>query len=202
VAQTLKLFDEDGLQVTFAPHRGPWSDLIGMQAGSTDIVVGNIWFAMQAWREPNRLLPITPCLQQCGSLLVAKRGKVRSFAWGQLSGSTVAVQSDVPTPWIAFRESLRLQGLSLEKVRALVGLSTADAIDALISGAVDFAVLHVERSQADAVEEVAALADVVGPLPWSVYMASAAAIEANPELYRSFQTVSYTHLTLPTICSV
>jgi NitT/TauT family transport system substrate-binding protein len=102
-------------------------------------------------------------------------------------GSTIAVQSDVPTPWIAFRETLRLRRLSLDKVRAVVGLSTADAIDALTSGAVDYAVLHVDRSQHDAIEEVAALADVVGPVPWSVYLASRAAVEANPDPYRRFQ---------------
>jgi NitT/TauT family transport system substrate-binding protein len=189
VALGIHAFEAEHLDVTLVHHTGSWSgliDLIGQ--GATDVVVGNMWFAMQQSHHPNVLLPIASCLQQCGTLLVERSDKSEHrFEWKLLEARTVVVQSDVPTPWIAMRECMSLSGVSLDSVKVVVGLNTAEAIDALTANMADYAALHIDRVQTNTIREVVALADVLGRVPWSVFLASKAKVELDPEPYRRFQ---------------
>ena len=188
-AIALHAFESENIEVSLVEYSGPWSGLIdAIGHGASDIIIGNMWFALQQSHHPNALLPIAHCLQHCGTLLLERSGKDRQpFEWRQLQGSSISVQSDVPTPWIALRESLALSEVSIDSVRVLVGFNTSETVDAIMSGAVDYGALHIDRAQVGELQEVAALADVLGPVPWSVFLANSQHVEANPDLYRRFK---------------
>lgn len=189
VAQARGFFAEEGLEITLVTHAGQWSRLIeAVGDGAADIIVGNMWFALQQARQPNTLLPVAHCLQHTRFMLYRQPGHAgEPFEWAQLEGASVIIPTDVPTPWMAFRQALSVQGVSLDHVRAVVGYSGREAAEDLASGEADFAVLDLDRGVIDGAEEVASLAGVIGPVPWSAFFASRADVEARPEPYRRFQ---------------
>jgi ABC-type nitrate/sulfonate/bicarbonate transport system substrate-binding protein len=99
----------------------------------------------------------------------------------------VIVPTEVPTPWVAFREALHAQGLSLDAVRAVVGYSSREAAEDLLAGGADFAVLDIDRVELSGLEGLAPLARWVGPVPWSVYFATRAEVAARPVVFRGFR---------------
>ncbi|HET9017094.1 MAG TPA: ABC transporter substrate-binding protein [Thermomicrobiaceae bacterium] len=189
VAVDQSYFAAAGLDVHLVPHAGPWTGLIDdLARRRTDLVIGNVWFALQPARHPDALVPIAHCLRQTRFLLCRRPSPdVGPFRWENLAGAVVAVPTDVPTPWVAFREALAVNGVPLDRVRAVVGYDGREAAHDLRAGAVDFAVLDVERAVEQRFKEVAALADAIGPVPWSVYLARRVDVEARPEVYRAFR---------------
>ena len=189
VAEARGFFADAGLAVALAPHAGPWSTLIEAAGdGAADLVVGNVWFALQRARRPDALVPVAHCLRQTRFFLCRRSapGGAR-FSWEQLDGAVVIVPTDVPTPWVAFREALAVHGIPLDRVRAVVGYSGREAAHDLRAGSADLAVLDIERMVTDDLEEAAALAEAIGPVPWSVYLARRADVAARPDVYRAFQ---------------
>ncbi|HUY99424.1 MAG TPA: ABC transporter substrate-binding protein [Thermomicrobiaceae bacterium] len=182
-------FADAGLDVKVISHVGSWTQLIEDLARSqTDLVIGNVWFALQRARRPDALVPVAHCLRQTRYLLCRRPAPdAPPFSWEQLASAVVAVPTDVPTPWVAFREALAVHGVPLDRVRAVVGYDGREAAHDLRAGTADFAVLDVERAIDLRLEEVAALADAIGPVPWSVFLARRADVEARPEVYRAFQ---------------
>jgi len=189
VALGIKAFQVEQLEISVVEHNGSWSGLIEAVGGrASDVMLGNLWFALQQTRHANALAPVAHCMQQCRSVVVRRRVETDGpFDWMDLQGSSIIVQSDVPTPWVAFRQSLALHAVSLDMVRVLVGHTAREAVEDVLSGAVDYVLLDVERAQHQDLEEVAALADTLGPVPWSVFMARTSDIQSDPERYWRFQ---------------
>jgi ABC-type nitrate/sulfonate/bicarbonate transport system substrate-binding protein len=189
VAQALGFYSDEGIEVDFVSHRGGWAAMNdSLTRGDAEIAIGNLWFAGR-WSQPSEVLPVAHCVRQCGSVLVTINSPAAgSFCWTGLRGATVAVQSDVPTPWIAFRECLAAKGVGLADVLVLVGLGTDEVVAALRSGSVDLSLMHAERCLDPDLVEVAALADVVGPVPWSVFFADRRRVAADNESFRAFRT--------------
>lgn len=187
VSQEIGAFAQEGLDATITPHHGAWTGLIeALEDDVADVVLGNAWFAWLP-QTTGRVSLLAGCVQECGSVLVAHSHAHRQpFDWSMLEGSVVSVQSDVPTPWVAFREVLRRQDVELSRVLAVVGLGTGQAIRGLESGEVDYALLHVDRAGDSRVTEVAALSDVVPRLPWSVFLAMTSRVDREVEKHESF----------------
>jgi NitT/TauT family transport system substrate-binding protein len=188
VARALGYFADEHLEVELVTHTGPWSGLIEAAGRTADVVVGNMLFAHQEVRQPHVLMPVAYCLQQTRFVLCGARPvSGPAFDWHALDGASVLVPTDVPTPWIAFREALHTQGVSLDGVKAVVGYSSREAAEDLLAGAADFAVIDVDRLELSHLHALAPLAPLVGPVPWSVYFAPRADLAARPGVYRAFQ---------------
>jgi ABC-type nitrate/sulfonate/bicarbonate transport system substrate-binding protein len=188
VAQALGYFHDEGIEIEFVPHRGGWAAMNeALTRGDAEIAIGNMWFAGR-WSQPSDVVPVAHCVRQCGSILVTiNPSNGRSFSWGDLRGATVVVQSDVPTPWIAFRECLAVNNVGLGDVRVLVGLDADEAVAALRAGSVDLSLMHAERCVDRDLVEVAALADVIGPVPWSVFFADRRRVAEDNGSFRAFR---------------
>src|SRR5947209_2821121 len=102
VALGIKAFEIEQLEVTLIEHTGSWSGLIeAAGGGASDVILGNIWFALQQTRQPNLLIPVAHCMQQCRSLVLRRKvDHGDHFEWRHLEGSAIIVQNDVPTPWV------------------------------------------------------------------------------------------------------
>jgi len=187
VSQEIGAFAEEGLGATITSHHGEWTGLIdALEDGVADVVLGNAWFAWLP-QTNGRVSLLAGCVRECGSVLVAHgHPHAQPFEWSMLEGSVVSIQSDVPTPWVAFREVLHRQDVELSRVLAVVGLGTGQVIRGLESGEVDYALLHVDRAGDPRVTEVAALSDVVPRLPWSVFLAMTSRVDQEIEKHQSF----------------
>lgn len=188
IAQALGYFADEGLAVSLTPHAGDWAALLAAPgAHAVELIVGNIWFALRPSPGASRLLPVAHAMQQSRFMLYRGPGLRQPFDWRQLEGAVVLIASEVPTPWIAFREALQRQGLSLDRVRAVTGYPARDAAAALARGEADFALLGIEDGLRHGFDEAAALADTIGPVPWSVYLTGASELAAHAPVYRAFQ---------------
>lgn len=189
VAEATGAFARAGVEVRLAPFGGSWPALIeALTARQVDVIVGNIWFALRAAPGRELVLPVAGCLRQSRFLLYRRPPPAAApFAWGDLRHAAVLIPTDVPTPWLAFREALRVHGVALDAVRAMVGYSTSEAASELARGGAEFAVLDIEHGLRGGFEELAPLADTLGPVPWSVYFAHRDDLVARPGAYHAFQ---------------
>lgn len=172
VAAALGAYEEHGVQVEFVTTRPGFGLALAVAAGEADALVGNLWFALRFGREEDPWVPFAQVNQQCRYLVAARRDGGRDgFAWSALRDRAVIVPSDAPTPWVAFREAVRRQELSLDDIKVVPGYSNRDAVGEFVAGVGDFLLIDCELGLGDGLVEVADVASVIGPVPWSVYCA-------------------------------
>jgi NitT/TauT family transport system substrate-binding protein len=187
VAAAEGYFRANRLDVTFVPAFGEWQGIIAaVTEGRADVLVGNVWFALKTAASADPLVAFASCSQQSRYVVLRRHGTDRPFKWSDLEGATVVFPSDVGTPWVAFREVLRLAGVSLERVNVLLGFSPSDALAEFHLGVGDFTVSAVERVDPAVLERVASFADVLGPVPWAVYCAPRSMVEKRRPLLTAY----------------
>ena len=189
VGEELGFFAKAGLELSLTRHDGPWSGLEkALDAGELDLAVGALWFAMRRTEARKPVVAIATMVQQCRYVLVTRRGATPvPFSWSDLAGKSVVIPSGVPTPWFAFREVLRKTNVPLESVNPLVGFSPAEAIEEVLSYGGDYLLLDIENAQDHRLEEVATIADVLGPIPWSVFCALEESLAPRADEFTAFR---------------
>lgn len=179
VASSCDYYKEEGLTIRFQAHSGTWRDLLmAVRKGDLDVVLGNLWFGLNA-TPPGTLVALAHCCQQCRFVVCARPSSTEPFAWNDLRGRVVLIQSDAPTPWIALREALQLAGVPFNELRALVGYVGQDATNEFLGGAGDFLLVDIDRALKAGLKLVASLASVIGPVPWSVFICSGQTLTAR-----------------------
>lgn len=178
VALEQGFFSDRGLEVSMVHHPVGFSDVVTtLRDGRADVVLGSVLFALRLAEESDTspVLVAEPN-QQTRHFLMARPGHPQgtgAFDWSRLRGRSVLVYPNpVPTPWVAFREVLRLQGLGLDDVMPIVGFTPQAAVAEFLRGVGDFLLVDHESAGDCGLVELASLADALGPVPWSVYCAS------------------------------
>jgi len=113
-----------------------------------------------------------------------------AFAWSDLAGRTVLSFAEAPTPWQCMLTVLRRHGVDPVRVRIERTLPVAEAVAAFRSGHGDF----LETGQPftelliaeGAAHLVASMGEATGPLPFSSYMTTAAAVTERREMLTRF----------------
>ena len=188
VAERRGLFAEESLRIDIRRHTGRWSALIDRLDDDVDLIIGNAWFALRASSTQRPQCVVAPCGLNCRFVIVTSSARpVRPFEWTDLLGCTVAVPTGIPTPWFALLEALRRTGIRSESVGLLVGYDDDEACSELIAGRLDYALTDLDNAQRHGLREVTGLADVLGPVPWSVFCASASRVGADPVPYQRFR---------------
>jgi NitT/TauT family transport system substrate-binding protein len=186
-AEALGFYEDEDLEVTFVIGTPDFGLVSAVMEDRADLVLGNILFALR-FSGPRGLVAIAQSNQTLRHVLSVRHGEgSEAFTWDDLRGSVVFVPSQLPTPWVAFREVLRLQGLSLDELRPIVGYSPSDALNEFVDGVGDYMMTDGEVAQDDRLDEVAALADILGRIPWSVYCAPRSRLEAQRTELRAFR---------------
>ncbi|HEX3564872.1 MAG TPA: ABC transporter substrate-binding protein [Acidimicrobiales bacterium] len=187
LAHELDLFADHGIAVDLRGHEQGWNDLIqALPSRETDVILGNMWFALR--RQGPRLVAVAACAQRCRFVIVGRRDDVReSFSWDDLARKSMAIASSIPTPWFALRQAMARSVLSLDDARVVSGYSTLEALEDVRSGEVDLALVDVDNAQHEGVVEVAALADYLPAIPWSVFCTLESTLAEQPERILSFR---------------
>lgn len=168
-ALQLGFFRDEGLDLSLVvPNRTGLGLVDAVVGAHADMLLGSAWFSLVGSGTDRSMSMIAESNRECHHA-VASQHAGGAFEWGQLRQSVVLLPTEAPTAWVALTHALRLRGLSLDQVRVVPGLTERDAKDQLMSGVGDHAVLPLDMIVTTGLQEVATLASVVGPIPWSVY---------------------------------
>jgi NitT/TauT family transport system substrate-binding protein len=129
-----------------------------------------------------------------GFFLLSREPRPR-FAWTDLVGRTVLSFAEAPTPWQCMLTVLRRHGVDPARVRIERTLPVGEAVAAFTAGHADFletgqpfAELLLANGRAHL---AASMGDATGPVPFSSYMTTAAALRERRDLLRGFTRAVY-----------
>ena len=112
------------------------------------------------------------------------------FSWSDFSGSTIIPVGFSPMPWASFQYALRNNGVAIETLALLQGLSLQEAVEAFRAGRADF--IHLpepaaEQLLADDVGHLTvALGKVNGHIAYSSFAATNSFLNGRPEVIHRF----------------
>jgi len=160
--------------------------------GDADLVLGSLVFADHLARLVDTEI-VAVSNQRSRHMLFARVGDAEEsapFAWdASLTGKAVVVAPTfVPTSWVAFVEVLREHHVSMDDVRFLVGYTPDAVVGEFLSGQGDLLLAGGEEAQDPRLAEVATLAEGYGPVPWSVYCATAEWARAHEDDLDAFRS--------------
>lgn len=202
LAQALGLFTEADLDVVFLPQPQGHSSIVEhLRDGRTDLVLGSMLFALRLLDDGDAIGLVAQSNQQVRHALIQRAGETPLADFGALRGrSVLAFPNLVPTPWAAFCGALAQQGMSLADLQVINGFSPAEALSEFRRGVGDLLLVDPESIDMTGLVENVRLADVLGPLPWSVYCTTASGlVRRTVELQRFRHALSaaidwlYTH---------
>ncbi|MBT1157240.1 ABC transporter substrate-binding protein [Aminobacter anthyllidis] len=193
VAQALGFFEREGVEVELlACPAGDSAIIDTLNNGQADLVLGSVLFALRMVQEGLSPVLVAQSNQNTRHWLMAREDQ-QTFVWGKLRGATVVVSpTNVPTPWVAFRQALFNKGLALDEVAFVIGYSAEQAVSEFKRGVGDFLLVDPESIEPrTGLKEVASVAAALGPVPWSVYCStSVLAAEKNRPFVAFRQAVS------------
>jgi NitT/TauT family transport system substrate-binding protein len=156
-----------------------------MQRGEADVALSGLMRSFdQADRGEPPLVHFAAVNDRNGFFLLSREPRP-GFVWSDLVGRTVISFGGAPTPWLCMLSVLRRHGVDPARITFLRGLSNADAVAAFRARKGDF-IEHgppiVDHLLADGTGHlVAAMGDATGPLPFSSFMTSRAALARDGE---------------------
>jgi NitT/TauT family transport system substrate-binding protein len=159
-----------------------------LKTGQADLVLGSVLFPLRMAQEGLSPVLVAQSNQNTRHWLLA-REEQPGFSWDCLRGRTVVVfPTNVPTPWVAFRQALHNKGIALDDVALAIGYSAGQAIAEFRRGVGDFLLVDPEAIDPDAgLKEVAPVADALGPVPWSVYCTTSTLATARRDAISAFR---------------
>ena len=168
-ADALGFFADRGLNVAFLTTGGDRTEAV--VSGEADVLVGNLWIAAHALQYGGpKLRPIGLCNSECRYLVVKRRHDSPRPDWNAGAGAVILVPSNGPIPWVAVRAALRRSAPKGAEHRVITGYDAEQCVREFKRGLGDYLVIDVELAQDASLVEVAALADHLGSIPWSVYL--------------------------------
>lgn len=193
VALKIGAFEQEGLSVK--EPKTTW----GTQATITEIISGgsNIALlgpeaaAMTQGADPSRrLVNFARLTDKDGSFIISKK-PMPDFKISDLKGKTIVTAGAGSSPYLVLVELIKKAGLDPKKDVNIRNIPiSANIIPSFLEGGADFAQAF-EPAVAKAVAEagahrVASVGVLMGPLPYTAYMAPASYIEKNPAVIQSF----------------
>lgn len=191
VAEALGYYREMGLPIEFVPPtQSGYGLIVALRRGQADLLVGNPWFAYRFATGPQALRAIAEINHHCRYVLVGRpESRSGAFNWLGLRRKTLIVPVESPPPaWVSLFGALRRQQVPVGEVQLISGFRQVDAIHEFLDGVGDYLLLDVETAQDDRFDEVATLAEVLGPIAWSVYCAPADLIDRRRSELVAFRT--------------
>lgn len=188
IAEALGFFVGEGIEVELVACPAGDSAIIDtLRNGAADLVLGSVLFALRMAEEGHRPVLVAASNQQTRHWLLA-RSALPAFVWSRLRGASVIVSpTNVPTPWVAFRQALFNAGVALDDVALVIGYTAEHALAEFVRGVGDFLLVDPESiDPATGLHEVASVAAALGPVPWSVYCTTAQRAAEQAETIAAF----------------
>jgi NitT/TauT family transport system substrate-binding protein len=168
------------------------SALIG---GTAHVSLGGVMRSLDlADRGGPRLVHFAEVNSRNGFFLLGREPR-HPFGWADLAGRTVLSFAEAPTPWQCMLTVLRRHGVDPARVRIERTRPVAEAVAAFRAGHGDFLETGQPYTEALLAEGVAYLAasmgEATGPLPFSSYMTTTAALAERCEMLGRFTRALY-----------
>ena len=181
----------ESLDVRFSTAPGDRSPMEMLRDGSADIVQTDISRSFMALDEGEDDAPLhfAEINQRDGFFLVG-RDRTDGWTWKDLEGSLLIPVGFTPVPWISLRSAMKANGVDLNSVRLIEGLSAEESIAKFRAGDADY--IHMPHPQAQALVDdgTGHLATGVGPtlgyVCYSSFAATPAFLEGRPETVARF----------------
>jgi NitT/TauT family transport system substrate-binding protein len=163
--------------------------------GTAQVSLGGVMRSLDlADRGGPRLVHFAEVNSRNGFFLL-RREPGPAFAWSQLAGRTVLSFAEAPTPWQCMLTVLRRHGVDPARVRIERTRPVAEAVAAFRAGYADFLETGQPFTEILLAEGAAHLAasmgEATGPLPFSSYMTTAAALTDHGEMLTRFTRALY-----------
>ena len=186
-------FYAEGLNVEFStvPDGRPTMELL--RSGAVDIAQTGISRSLMDLDEGREDAPLHIAeINQRDGFFLLSRHPVVNWTWKDLEGSTLIPIGFTPVPWNPLRAVLKNNGIDLDAITLIGGLSAGDAIDRFQNGQADY--LHILHPYAQTLIEggvghlAASLGPELGYICYSSFAASPSFIDENPDTIQKFVT--------------
>ena len=181
----------EGLDVMFGTVPTGKSSIAMLKDDEVDIVQTGISRSMMDLDEGNEDAPLHIAeINQGDGFFLVSRVPTDGWQWSDLEGSTVIPVGFTPVPWTSLRAAMLKNGVSLERVNLLTGLSAADALSTFRNGGADY--VHMPNPQAqqlvsDGVGHIAApLGPQLGRICYSSFAATERFLDGRPQVAQRF----------------
>jgi NitT/TauT family transport system substrate-binding protein len=198
VALRIGAFEQEGLKIT-----GPKTTW-GMQAALTEIVSGNSHIALlgpeaaaltQDASPERRLVNFAALTNADGSFIISKT-PMPNFKIADLKGKTIVTAGKGSTPALALAALIKKAGLDPDKDVNIRNIPiSANIIPSYLEPTTQFAqafepaIVQAETEKKG--HRVASVGALLGPMPYTAFMAPASYIEKNPAIIQSFTNAVY-----------
>lgn len=188
-------FAAEGLDVEIRTSSGGVTTTSALIDGTAQVSLGGVMRSLDlADRGGPRLVHFAEVNSRNGFFLL-RREPDPAFAWSQLAGRTVLSFAEAPTPWQCMLTVLRRHGVDPARVRIERTRPVAEAVAAFRAGHGDFLETGQPFTEILLAEGAAHLAasmgDATGPLPFSSYMTTTAALADRREMLTRFTRALY-----------
>jgi NitT/TauT family transport system substrate-binding protein len=162
-----------------------------LKAGEVDIVqtgVSRSFMDLDGGHD-DAPLHIAEINQRDGFFLVS-HAPTAGWTWHDLEGASVIPVGFTPVPWTSLRYAMLENGVDLDQVRLLEGLSAEQALDTFRRGDADY--IHMPNPQAEQLVEdgsghiAVGLGPLLGYICYSSFAVTPAFLAANAELVQRF----------------
>ena len=186
-------FYAEGLNVEFStvPEGQPTMDML--RSGAVDIAQTGISRSLMDLDEGKEDAPLHIAeINQRDGFFLLSRIPVENWAWKDLEGSSLIPIGFTPVPWNPLRTVLKNNGVDLDAINLIGGLSAAEAIDRFRNGQADY--LHILHPFAQTLIEggigymAASMGPELGYICYSSFAATPSYIDDNPETVQAFVT--------------
>ena len=186
-------FYAEGLNVEFStvPDGRPTMELL--RSGAVDIAQTGISRSLMDLDEGREDAPLHIAeINQRDGFFLLSRHPVVNWTWKDLEGSTLIPIGFTPVPWNPLRAVLKNNGIDLDAITLIGGLSAGDAIDRFQNGQADY--LHILHPYAQTLIEggvghlAASLGPELGYICYSSFAATPSFIDENPDTIQKFVT--------------
>ncbi|MCH7801528.1 MAG: ABC transporter substrate-binding protein [Chloroflexi bacterium] len=164
-----------------------------LRSGAVDIAQTGISRSLMDLDEGKEDAPLHIAeINQRDGFFLLSRHPVDNWMWKDLEGSTLIPIGFTPVPWNPLRAVLKNNGVDLDSINLIGGLSAGDAIDQFRNGRADY--LHILHPYAQTLIEggvghmAASLGPELGYICYSSFAATPSFIDENPDTIQKFVT--------------
>ena len=197
VAQELGFFEEEGLDVTVAVGNGADKSMTALLSDSADIALLGTEAGIYVYNEGKENHPkvFAQLTQRAGNFLISRQEEP-NFQWTDLKGKSVIGGRLGGMPELVLeyviRENGMQKGKDVEIINNIDFSSTAGAFTGNVGDyTVEFEPVASTLQENGTGHIVASLGEASGYIPYTVYMASDAFLQENPDAVEAFTRAVY-----------
>ena len=182
---------QEGLDVQFSTAPAGQSAVGMLRDGSADVVQTGLSRSLMELDQGRDDAPLHVAeINQRDGFFLVSRHSTANWSWRDLEDAALIPVGFSPVPWMSLKAALGVNGVNIEKVKLMEGLSAQDAMERFRAGEADY--IHMPNPQAQQLIQdaeghfAAAVGPVLGPLCFSSFAVTPGYLDARPDVIGQF----------------